>query len=413
MKFSPRTVGATLGGLVLWPFLYAVILALWLLPKRKKKLAQSSFKVLVTGRVDSRNWSRAHLVPLARTTSISELLLVVDGTVTGAPNAQQFPVPRLFGWLKPRAIVRSLWVIWVAVKERPHIIMAYAFFPPGIFSLLAARLCGGAAIMQLAGGPAEIEWGSIGTEEQLMPAFLTRRLIPLCHRVCKQFDAIIVRGKKALDYTQKYCRPEVIEVLSGAVDPDRFHVNGDPRTVDIAFIGRIVGIKQPDHVCEVIHRVVKKRPLLRAVVAGTGPLLEPMKRQVAELGIERNVRFVGHVERVERLLTRSRVFLLTSRSEGLSIAMIEAMIAGAVPVVPDVGDLSELVIDGKTGWCVQSGNFEEYADKICALLDDRNLWEKMSREARDYALMKNGVESVARHWQTIFSRTVAPSAHAQ
>jgi glycosyltransferase involved in cell wall biosynthesis len=138
-----------------------------------------------------------------------------------------------------------------------------------------------------------------------------------------------------------------------------------------------------------------------------------MKRQVAELGIERNVRFVGHVERVERLLTRSRVFLLTSRSEGLSIAMIEAMIAGAVPVVPDVGDLSELVIDGKTGWCVQSGNFEEYADKICALLDDRNLWEKMSREARDYALMKNGVESVARHWQTIFSRTVAPSAHAQ
>src|SRR6185369_4829766 len=115
---------------------------------------------------------------------------------------------------------------------------------------------------------------------------------------------------------------------------------------------------QPDHLCEVIRRVALRRPSLRVVIAGRGPLLELLKRQVKKDQLESVVRFVGHVEKVERLLTRSRVFLLTSRSEGLSIALAEAMMAGAVPVVPDVGDLSELVIDGKTGWLVAPGDFD-------------------------------------------------------
>lgn len=412
MNWAAKRCAATIGGLVLWPFLVAVLGCLWLLPRRQRKPNDNGFKVLVTGRVDSRNWSRAHLAPLTKAQNISELLLVVDGNVTGAPRAKEFPVPAWIGWLKPRAIIRSLWVIWIAVRQKPDIIMAYAFFPPGIFSLLGARLCGGAAVMQLAGGPAEIEWGIIGTEDRLMPEFLIRRLAPLCHRICKHFDAIIVRGRKAQSYTQRHCRPHLIEIVSGSVDPDRFHTNGHPRTVDIAFIGRIVSIKQPDHVCEVIHRVAKKRPSVRAVVAGDGPLLQAMRQQAAAMGISANIEFAGHVERIEDLLTRSRVFLLTSKSEGLSIAMVEAMMAGAVPVVPDVGDLSELVVNGKTGWLVGPGNFDEYAERICALLDQHEVWEKMSQEARLYALVNNGIESVAQRWQKILVQTVAPTLSA-
>jgi L-malate glycosyltransferase len=404
-----HSVGATIGGFTLWLILHAALLALWLIPRGKKRAADGPFRVLVTGRVDSSNWCMAHLTPLARTRNISELLLVVDGKVKGAPAARQFPVPAWIGWVKPRAIARSFWAFRIALREKPDIIMAYSFFPPGVFALFGARLCGAASILQLPGGPLEIEWGAIGMEEPFMPRFLTRRLAPLCHKVCNYFDTIIVRGRKARSYTRQHCRPGGIDVISGGVAPERFHLNGQSRIVDVAFVGRVVPIKQPDHLCQVIHRVVSNRPLLRVVIAGKGPLLAMMQHQVAEMGLANNVRFVGHVERVERLLTRTRIFLLTSQSEGLSIAMVEAMMAGAVPVVPDVGDLAELIVNGRTGWLVRPGDFDEYAERICALLEDPRLWEEMSRNARELVLRENAVEAVAQRWQGILARSVNQS----
>jgi glycosyltransferase involved in cell wall biosynthesis len=192
-----------------------------------------------------------------------------------------------------------------------------------------------------------------------------------------------------------------VEIIPGSVDPARFQSRGRRRTIDLVFIGRIVPIKQPDHLVEIIRRVARSRPELRVVIAGRGPLLETMKRRVREEGLSRNFCFAGHVEKVEGLLARSRIFLLTSKSEGLSIALAEAMLAGAVPVVANVGDLGELVVDGQTGWLVPSGDFDAHAAKIRGLLEDPEEWEKMSEAARRAAFENNAVETVVRRWRRI------------
>jgi glycosyltransferase involved in cell wall biosynthesis len=402
-----RAAIGALAGVVLFGILQGARLVLWALGPRKSTGNQAeispTWRILITGRVDSKNWCKAHLLPLSGTPNISELLLVVDGKVEAVPNARSFIVPRLIGWIKPRAIVRSLWAVRVALQERPDVVMAYSFFPPGVFALLAARLTGAAAIVQLAGGPKEIESGGIASDIPLLPEFMRKRLVPLCRTICSQFDGVIVRGHKAERYVQMNARPGRVDIIPGSVDPARFQFNGQSRNVDIVFIGRIVPIKQPDHFCQVVRRVASRRPSLRVVVAGVGPLLAEMKRQTAELGLEKVIEFAGHVEAVEDLLIRSRVFLLTSVSEGLSIAMAEAMIAGAVPVVADVGDLSELVINGQTGWLIPPGDFDAYANRICALLDDPQSWETISKNARKIAMDNNSLDSVSRRWQECLS----------
>lgn len=341
----------------------------------------------------------AHLIPLTRVPKISELLLVMDGNIGSAPKLRQFAVPKAIGWFKPRAIIRSIWAIVIAFREKPDVIMAYSFFPPGVFALAAARLTGAVAIVQLAGGAPEIESGGYLTDDPFVPSFLVRRLAPLARRFCNHFDAIIVRGHKARDYVLRHTEPDRIEIISAGVDPARFRVNKEPRVIDIAFVARIVSIKQPDHVCEVVKRVAQKRPGLRVVIAGTGPLLDDMKRRAAQFNLQNVMEFAGHVEEVEKLLTCTRIFLLTSRSEGLSIAMAEAMIAGAVPVVANVGDLGELVIDGATGWLIQPGDFDAYARRICELLDDPVQWESMSSRARQHALQNNGLDAITNRWK--------------
>ncbi len=410
-----RSIFGAFFGLQLWIMLRSALLLLRLpafsgnkqrTPAFDPRLPTPGLRVLVTGRVDSKNWCMAHLLPLSQTANISELLLVVDGEVPGLPKARQFLIPKQIGWFRPRAIVRSAWAVVVALQQKPDIVMGYSFFPPGLFALMAARLTGAAAIVQLTGGVLEIESGGHASDHAVFPQFMRKRLVPLCHRICRHFDAVIVRGRKAEAYLREHLQPKRVEIIPGSVDPARFHIRNERRKIDIVFIGRIVPVKQPDHIVEILKRVTRKRPGLRAVIAGRGPLLEPMKRQVSAQGLVRNVFFAGHVERVEGLLARSRIFLLTSRSEGLSIALAEAMLAGAVPIVANVGDLSELVINAQTGWLIKPGDFEAYADKICELLEDEPAREKLSNEARRIAFDNNGVEAVVHRWQSCLPEIV-------
>lgn len=401
-----RPIIGFINGSLLWLLLRCVLLFTNLPPSKRGRRsgnAAPGLRVLVTGRVDSKNWCMSHLLPLARTANISELILVMDGKVVQLPRSRHVRVPAWIGWFRPRAIARSFWAIIVAIREKPDVVMAYSLFPPGLFGLVGARLTGAAAVVQLAGGKHEMESGGWENENIRMPKFLVRRLVPLCHRVCGRFETVVVRGRNTEDYVRQHCSPGRIQIIPGSIDPARFLENR-PRDIDIAFVGRIVGVKQPDHVIEVVRRLVARRPGLRVVVAGRGEMLDEMKAAAERAGVSRNIRFAGHVEKVEGLLRRSRIFLLTSRSEGLSIALAEAMTAGAVPVVADVGDLGQLVVNNKTGWLVKPGDFNGYEEKIHSLLENEASWRQLSANAREAALENNGVDAVARRWEECLNK---------
>jgi glycosyltransferase involved in cell wall biosynthesis len=77
----------------------------------------------------------------------------------------------------------------------------------------------------------------------------------------------------------------------------------------------------------------------------------------------------------------SKVFVLTSRSEGMSIALMEAMGCGVPAVAADVGELSDLVVSRVNGWLVQANDLGEYVERITGLLDDPVNWQRISSAA--------------------------------
>jgi glycosyltransferase involved in cell wall biosynthesis len=126
--------------------------------------------------------------------------------------------------------------------------------------------------------------------------------------------------------------------------------------------------------------------------------MDAVRQRIVELGLEQAVDLRGQVADVAPCLIDARVFVLTSRSEGLSIAMVEAMVCGAVPVVANVGDLADLVADGQNGFLIEPGNVEQYAERAVALLSDRERWRRLSAEASRCARAYNGLERVAALW---------------
>jgi glycosyltransferase involved in cell wall biosynthesis len=121
-----------------------------------------------------------------------------------------------------------------------------------------------------------------------------------------------------------------------------------------------------------------------------------------ELGLTEQVSFLGHRDDVNDLLNKSRIFMLTSDSEGLSQAMIQAMLCGLPVIVSDVGDLSELVENGVNGYLIGEQDPEQFAvaiEKLCALPQDQ--FRQMQHAARE-ASMRCDVHSVAAGWNRIF-----------
>jgi L-malate glycosyltransferase len=128
-----------------------------------------------------------------------------------------------------------------------------------------------------------------------------------------------------------------------------------------------------------IHEVV---PECAFVIAGEGPLAEPMQALARSLGLSDHVCFIGGCESIGELLALSEVCVLSSRAEGLSNAILEYMAAGRPVVATDVGGAREAVLEDETGYLVASGDDAAMADRIISLLRDAGRARAMGERGR-------------------------------
>ncbi|MGH8543071.1 MAG: glycosyltransferase family 4 protein [Gammaproteobacteria bacterium] len=295
----------------------------------------------------------------------------------------------------------KLFLMWRAGRQvHPYLYMGYHLFPGALSALVVARLQGRPAANQMTGGPIELLGGGYSNENTLMSSLRrsSRFLERLALLVVREFDLVVVRGQHALEFLKARGISGNVAVITGSIPPTHGAVAN--RTIDVIFVGRLAPIKQPELFVQIVSRLIGSHPDLRAVVVGSGPELSSLQREAQRLGVQDNLEFLGSQEDVGVFLRRSKVFVLTSRSEGMSIAMLEAMSHGVPPVVADVGELSDVVHSGLNGWLVRGDDPQEYVARIRSLLDDPVRWQRLSNAALEAASELAGVESVARRWRT-------------
>jgi glycosyltransferase involved in cell wall biosynthesis len=309
-----------------------------------------------------------------------------------------------------RAVSKFACLLACGLYLKPDVLVGFHLFPGAISALIVARVLGRPACYQMTGGPIEIVGGGAYSENRLLAKLgrASRLLESLAIAVVREFDLVVVRGSKARAFLiDRGVRP--VTVITGSVTSSSEPAASD-REYDLVFVGRLAAIKQPLQFVDIVASLRRQLPKVRAVVVGDGPLLNAARERAIELDIEQSIDFLGQIQDVERILTRSKIFVLTSRSEGLSIAMAEAMTAGVVPVVADVGDLADLVIDGVTGFLVTPDNILEFTRRAALLLQDRELWARQSRAAAAAARRHTSVEAVTAKWALSLSKLVGGHA---
>ena len=132
-----------------------------------------------------------------------------------------------------------------------------------------------------------------------------------------------------------------------------------------------------------ISREVKSKLLL----VGDGPEVSRCRTMAEKLGLIDKIYFTGIQENIVPLLSLSDIYLLPSKSESFGLSALEAL-SCSVPVIgTNVGGLSEVVEDGKSGFLIDPDDADEIAESSLRILCDLNLRQSMSEEARKRALL--------------------------
>lgn len=153
----------------------------------------------------------------------------------------------------------------------------------------------------------------------------------------------------------------------------------------IATVSNIRKVKGIDVLVRTAAQVCRKHPEALFVVAGRvldAAYQAELELLAKELGVRENVRFVGQLEDPLQLLAQSDIFLLPSRSEGMSNALLEAMASGLPVVATSVGGNCQLIQDGQTGFLTPPEDAGAAAARIVDLLENPSLAQALGRAAR-------------------------------
>ncbi len=168
----------------------------------------------------------------------------------------------------------------------------------------------------------------------------------------------------------------------------------------IISVGRFNKIKRINLLLEVLKRTEND---IKLILVGDGEEKEKIIKQIKKSGLEKRVKLTGmlYKEEVEKQLIKSSIFILTSRSEGLPMVILEAMDKGLPCIAFETkSGVSDIIINNKNGYIIKNDNIEEMAKKIDELINNKALLKKFSIEAKK--TVKNfSVNNIKKKWINI------------
>lgn len=182
--------------------------------------------------------------------------------------------------------------------------------------------------------------------------------------------------------------------------------NRDER-IRVGMIGHIAPIKGQEEFIRAAAIVCRQRDDVDFIVAGADKSREGenqarVEKLISELGLEHNVKFLGWIEDVAKLLSTFDLYVSPARSEPFGLTIVEAMAAG-VPVIATRSEgASEILSDGETGRLIPIDDVETLAGVIGELLNDRTQCERLAQNAKSAARERFSLERMVDRTEEIY-----------
>lgn len=362
---------------------YAVLMSIakWI-GSRKQELKRENYVILLTGTFYSDNWIMSHVQPLAISQRTSVVYMVASSPLPPMKKVKAIYPPSWLTNLIGKVPARLLTFFWTGVRIRPDFVGGFHILANGLVAALLGRMIGARSIYFCGGGPREVigggylgnrVFGKLKTEDK----FIERQLL----KAVSAFDVVIGMGNNTIDFFKSNGIKTNYYVVSGGKDENVFYPSLTTADYDLILVARLTEVKRVDIFLKAVKIVSQSIPDVSAIIVGDGPLRSALEALSNELGLGSKVRFVGHQTEVGNWLRKAKICVLTSESEGLSLALIEAMMCGLPAIVSKVGDIDELVEDSINGFLVSDLTPEGFASRFIELMTNNELMTQFSEAA--------------------------------
>lgn len=385
---------------------YGVAMALFsIIGPKKRALTEAGSNILLTGTFYSDNWISSHLRPLAMSKQCKKLTIVSIYPVPPIDKVELIVPPTWLIKIIGGVPARMVTFVLVGIRTRPDIVGGFHLLFNGLLAALLGRMVGARSMYFCVGGPAEVLNGGINSENKLFEKLVTPNLVVETKllNVIDAFDLVITMGTTAAQFFIRRGVKSDFHVVSGGLDADSFFPGSNDPSADLIIVGRLAPIKRMDIYLRAVRCLKDQNKNVQAIIVGDGQLREELVTLASELGIEEQIVFAGHQSDIASWLKKSKIFVLTSDSEGLSLALMEAMLTGLPAVVSDVGDLGDVVENGESGYLVKERTPEAFATRISDILSSPEKLHQFSESARKSAC-RYELSNCVKLWDSILDR---------
>lgn len=290
-------------------------------------------------------------------------------------------------------------------KTKTSIVHTHGYKPNILMSLLPKRLCKRVATVH--------GWAK-GTG-----SYLVRLYELLDSLALKRADYIIAvsYGVKSDLLGKGFSSEEIHVIHNGIKFRPRTH-NGVERQearrllglkeehLVVAAVGRLSPIKGHGNLIEAFFKSLSLiRPAV-LIIAGEGPLRGSLEQMVKRLGLEESVRLPGFIEDIPNFLEAIDIFVMPSYSEGMPIALLEAMMEEKPVIATNVGGIPEVISGSDVGVLISPDNIPELTDAIIALGTDAVRRARVGQVGRQVIGKRFSSQSMARSYRAVYKMCV-------
>ena len=344
-------------------------------------------RVLVALKLTSDSLMVSEAIVLKNTKGISKLFLITDRRYETEIDGVNYYYINSFIARIPvvRVFARIPYMISLCLKEKIDLLVCYHLTSYGLAGFIVSLLLKKPLSVHFLGNDIDV---------LCKKPFLGKLLL----KVARLIDILTVQGSKSKRFLNNNGVTN-IHIIPTACDVYKFTPKPTKKTYHVIFLGRLSEEKRIDRFLEIILLIIKRGFPVKAVIVGTGPEEYNMLRQIDRLNLHQFIDYIGWTNDVNIYLAQSQVFVLTSDNDQLPSSLIEAMAAGLVPVVSNVGNVSDIV-DESNGYVFDKEDTESFASAIIHLLKERSIYLRKSQAAQKRS-KQFSLEANSRRWETV------------
>jgi glycosyltransferase involved in cell wall biosynthesis len=294
-------------------------------------------------------------------------------------------------------LLYSLVLYYKLMRTRARLVHAHFIFPQGLFGLIIARLLRIPFCVTATGTDVNV----VMTLNPLLRA--------VCRVVLAHADTSICVSKPLQDRLRKFGVSNTL-YLPNSVDISAIkQVVPSAKGDSILYVGSMTENKRPLAVLRSFEKVVSQIPTATLVMCGDGPLRTIVEDEISKRGVR--VRLIPKIspEDLNELRANTALFVLPSRHEGLSLALLEAMGAGQTIIASRNESHISLLTDGQNALLVDPDNTEDFTGKIILAIQDKELRSRLSESARHLCESVYSNAMVAGRLEEVYLKVIAKS----